>query len=522
MFGFKKKDKHAKEVTEIIKPTVPDDQHAKIGNPVQAEALEESALDIDYVEDPSLPPAEIKIRISADNMTAYLNVHTFSETQRVTFEKVSEMLELSNIVYGLQTNDIKNFCKNRLYHSEIVAAIGTPPTPGIDAHIEYLFHIDDSINLKEDEAGKVDFRELNVIQSVKAGDVLCRLHPAKHGTHGTNVHGDIIIGSEGIELEIKSGENVTLSADKLVLTANIDGCVEYKNGSVSVSDLFTVRGDVSSAVGNLNCLGSILINGDVREGFTVKSAKNIVIKGMVEGAHIIAGGDVTISSGMNGMNFGTIEAGGNIVSKYFENATITAENSIYSDVIINCTCHAKQSVVLKGGKGSLIGGNCTAGKSVYASFIGARTNVPTNITIESPEFRQMLIPDTEKTKQKQVLEAEVASLIAERASLEERIESLTPIATEGIAKAALTQLLAARGDAAGHIAHTQALIKELEVDNSQLGDYKVIALKTCFSGVKITMAYLYINIENDNANTKFFVSDHKIIPAQILPSDKIS
>lgn len=521
MFGFKKKKRPKDVQVEDIKETVQDkpevieeiptinEEHAPI-------IVDSKGVKIEY------PPADIKVRVSTDGMKAYAMVKLSNDHQPFTFEEFMQVIESSNIKHGVHTAKIKEFCERRLFYNEITLASGTQPIVGDDASIKYFFKIGNGVNLIEDEAGKVDYRELNAIQSVGEGSVLCTLTRETEGIPGIDVFGEPIPPKPGKGLELKFGENTKLSDDELSVVSTTSGCVDYKNGVVSITDLYTVRGDVNSAVGNLTCKGSILINGDVREGFTIKADKDIVIKGMIEGAHIIAGGNVTISSGMNGMNFGTIVAGGDIVCKYLENASIISQNgNVISDVIINCTTTANQSVIAKGGKGSIIGGTCTVGKMIYANFIGAHTNVPTSLVIESPELRKVLVPDTETLKTKQGLEASLINQTAERDTLKEQIRVLSASVVNDQDRARLKQLMAAKSDMAAEVAQTEAKIKELTVDTSSLGDYKIIALKTCFSGVKITIAYLYMHIDDDYSNTKFFVSDHKIIAGQVLPSDKI-
>lgn len=537
MFGFKKKPKQDIIVPKTTAaPAAAPAQGVDNQEPTPQQAVAEATPPaVSLPEEFSGPvlnengepieflPPEIKLKVSSDSMKVYVKVILKEERQPFTSADLLAFLELNGIKYGILTGKIRDYCVKRQFFSELVAASGLEPSVGNNASIEYFFRNESNGEVKfvENERGFVDYRELNVVQSANAGQVLCTLTRETVGAPGIDVFGNQIPGKPGKPLELKFGENARLSDDGMSVVSTVDGCIDYRNGTVCVSELFTVRGDVNSSVGNLNCVGSIIINGDVREGFTVKASKDITIKGMVEGAHIIAGGNVTISNGMNGMNFGEITAGGNIVSKYLENSVIISqEGSILSDVIINCTTKAKESVILKGGKGSLIGGACTVGKMVYANCIGAYTNVPTSITLESPELRKVLIPDTETLQKKAALEAQLVNVSAERDVLQDTIMVLSQ-AADPTAKAKLKQLMEAKAIKATEVDQITKALKQFELDTSILGDYKVIALKTCFSGVKINVAYLYMHIDTDYSNTKFFISDHKLIAGQVLPSDKL-
>lgn len=529
MFGFKKKKKI--EVTQ-------NETQEETKNETRKEKVEQKQPEI-IIEKPKVPDhsilsdigpdgvpypdPDLKLRLSPDNMQAYIKVSLASEAQAFEASVIYDLLKITNITFGVCEEEIAQNCDKRNFYNEFIVAQGVLPLPATDGKIDYFFNTNPSVDLLENASGVVDYRELNLIQSVKAEDILCTKFPPVDGIAGKNIHGEEILGAHGKEVELKSAENTKISEDLNSVIAAVDGCVEYKNGTVSVSEVFTIKGDVDSSIGNLNCVGSIVISGDVREGFTVKAGKNIVIKGMVEGAHIIAGGTVTISSGMNGMNMGIIEAGGDIVSKYFENTTIhSTGGNVYSDVIINCKTVARKAVILKSGKGSLIGGTCSAGVMIYASIIGARTNVPTAIEIKSPELKQMLIPDNEISKKMDDLKNDIEELekrkipIQEKALQLEKLRESNPAINE-----AVINLGNEIEEIDNDLKDCHEKLGSMNVDTSNIGIYKVVVLKTCYSGVKLSMEYLYIPIEDDYSNTKFFVSDHKIIAGQILPSDKV-
>lgn len=74
----------------------------------------------------------------------------------------------------------------------MIFAKGKNPIHGKDAKIEYFFNTNLNLKPKKNEDGSVDYRDLNTISHVKAGDLLARLIPEDPGTPGMNVFGEEI------------------------------------------------------------------------------------------------------------------------------------------------------------------------------------------------------------------------------------------------------------------------------------------------------------------------------------------
>ena len=269
-----------------------------------------------------LAPPDINLRVSSDNLVAYIRVRLADQRQTVTPEDILSVLSAQGITYGIDHEAIQNYCENRLFFTELTAARGVAPIPGENGTVTYNFRTDGTIQLKENESGVVDYKDLGTVQNVKQGDVLAVATPAKDGVDGMNIFGEPIPFKPGAPGVVTAGQNTILSEDGMSVIAAIDGSVELRGNAVCVDDVVSIKGDVNSAVGNIDAVSSVIIQGDVREGFTVKSAKDITVKGIVEGATLIAGGNINIMSGMNGMGIGKLQAQGNIVSKYIENTTV--------------------------------------------------------------------------------------------------------------------------------------------------------------------------------------------------------
>jgi uncharacterized protein (DUF342 family) len=85
-----------------------------------------------------------------------------------------------------------------VYKTPILVAEGEKPVNGRDASIQYFFELDKSkARLKESSSGRVDFKELNLIQNVVANQPLGKKLPAEKAKHGKTVTGKIITAKDG-------------------------------------------------------------------------------------------------------------------------------------------------------------------------------------------------------------------------------------------------------------------------------------------------------------------------------------
>lgn len=471
---------------------------------------------------PPPPPPVVEIKISSDYLMAYARVITFAPDQEINREMIDEALANKGITYGICNDEIDKFVAEKKYYTDLTVAKGLRPVNGVNGELEYHFKTDNDIAFMEREDGTVDYKELGLVQNVSEGQVLVSVIPPTPGKEGITIFGQPVGYREGIFPELPAGENTIVSPDKLLLKSAIDGCVEMVGKTVMVSDVYVVKGDVNLSVGNISCKGSVVVQGDVQEGFIIEAGKDITIKGMIEGATIICGGKVTISNGMNGMNHGTITAKGDVVSKYIENATVYSESTVYADVILNSHIKAKENVVLKGQKSSLIGGTCEAGKCIYAGYIGTHTNAKTNIIIESPALENLLLPTNDVSDKIDNVILEIERQKMSQDDLEDAIQQLTSNPPEGIdSKGTIKKLMLQKSSVAGKITELEQLLAELQKENSKVFEYKVVATKVCYTGTKINIAYMSLNIDDDYQNSKFYVDAHKITFGPVLPSDKM-
>ena len=467
---------------------------------------------------------KINVRVSDDKLTAYLNVELSKPSQTVTYDQVMACLKEQGIVYGICNDSIRDFCENKKYFLEIPCAHGIDPIDETDGQLEYLFDRNQSRLPAEREDGTVDFRDLGLVQNVSKDDVLCRILPPAPGKDGTDVFNQPVAYKKGKLPKFPSGKNTVVSEDGLTLSAAIDGCIEYKKTILNINEVFIVRGNVDSSSGNIDFLGSVVIKGDVLEGFSVKAGGDISVRGTVEGATLDAGGNIVISEGMNGMGRGKVQAKGNITARYFENATIQCDGDVCADVVMNCNITSGHSVRLRGRHALLVGGTCRAARQIYAKTIGSSSNVRTEVGICSEILTHLLAKDSEETGISEKLEKEREK----EETLRKQIDLLSKVISTtgrhlGKAKLMLRQLLENEKNSAAQIQELEkkAALEE-KMKSESPADYNIIGLKVIYAGTRLLIGNFTMDLTNDYSNTKFYAGKDQIVQGPVLPSDQDS
>ncbi len=335
-----------------------------------------------------------KFDISKDRMTVTAFFYPPSEGAGLMTEKeVLSSLAYRKISFGVQREAIHRFFEHREYCKEIVVAKGKPVKEGHDASIEFHFNMNlrPKPTLKED--GSVDYFHLNIINNVEKDQLLVTLHPEVKGEPGTNVYGDTI-KPHGVKTAfIKHGKNTVLSPDKLKLTAEKAGHVTVRDGKVSVSDVLVVN-NVDVSTGNIEYEGSVEVKGIVTSNFEVKAGGNIIVKGIVEGAVLDAGADIILERGAKAG--GNITSGGNIVTKFIENANVSAKGSITSECILHSSVASGTEINVTGKRGFIAGGKVIAAEKIQAKVLGSEMGANTLIEVGADPQVKLRLKELQK------------------------------------------------------------------------------------------------------------------------------
>ncbi|NOY10081.1 MAG: FapA family protein [Spirochaetes bacterium] len=336
----------------------------------------------DYQYNPA-NDSTISLEITDQDMKAYIVVNPPGPGGAdLTYDDIISYLNANDVVHGIKEDVIRNFIDYPVYNDTVLIAEGTRPKNGRDARIIYNFRTDHSqIKLKEKD-GKVDFKELDLVENVVAGQLLAKKIPPEEGRNGRTVTGMVIPAKAGNDVEFLVGKNVKLSEDGLTAVAEINGQVLLLAGKINVEPVYTIQGDVNLHTGNILFLGTVVVKGNVEDGFSVKAAGNIEVYGSVGKCVLDAEGDIIVHQGILGKIDGKARSGMSVFAKFIEHAHVEAgEYVVASDGIIHSHVDANKKIICQGKRASIVGGRLRATEEINAKNLGSVAGTETNLEV---------------------------------------------------------------------------------------------------------------------------------------------
>lgn len=393
-------------------------------------------------------------------------------------------LAKSGVKYGIKDDVIDEFCRTREYCKSFVMAEGVPMVHGKSAKITYMFNTDISRKPKMLDDGSVNFHDLDTVSHINAGDIIAKLEPAVQGKPGIDVMGRAIKPEKVKVLFLKMVKNTRLSPDGLTLISEVSGHASIVDGQLFVSDTFVVPGNVDTSTGDINYSGNVEVKGNVITGFRIEATGDVIVDGVVEGAEIVAGGQIVLKRGIQGMSRGVLKAGTNIVAKFIESAEVEAGGYLRTESIMHSKVVAGGEITVLGRKGFISGGSIRSGMFVEAkvagSTMGTTTNIEVGCSITLAAEAHSLEKEREETKEK------IASADKTVAFLTKKLKG-----GEGISKDKLANLAAlssGKKQLQEHVAKIEERLQELYklMDNSNNG--YILVDDVIYPGCKLTIS----------------------------------
>ncbi|MBP5159070.1 MAG: DUF342 domain-containing protein [Lachnospiraceae bacterium] len=322
--------------------------------------------------------------------------------QLMGYQDIISELSRNGVRYGALEENIKAFMADRKYCTNIDVAKSLPPEDGVDAEITYHFNTNPNVKPKQNEDGSVDFHSLDNINSVAEGALIATLKPANYGRPGIDVMGKPIKQRKANPKTLREVKNTKLSEDGLNLYSTKNGHVSLVDGVIFVSDNYTVPANVDASTGDIKYNGSVTVTGNVNTGYKVEADGDVIVNGIVEGAEIIAGGQIILKRGIQGMQKGILRAGTNVVSRFIESAEVYAGGYVSTDSIMHSKIEAGMEVSVHGKKGFITGGSVKAGSYISAQITGSVMGTTTLLEVGAPQLQNEM-KELEK-KQSDLLE----------------------------------------------------------------------------------------------------------------------
>lgn len=473
----------------------------------EPELIQQGEQSTEQAPQEPLEPADASVRVwtSPSHLEAYACLEApvagGADVDRVMVESA---IQKAGITFGLLDDVISGMIKEKRYGCEILIACGIPAENGRDGEVEDCYERTRKLKLEMDENGVVDFKNLNMVQNIEKGAVICNIVRAKPSKEGMNVFGKAIKAYDGREAPIPRGRNTELNEDGTKLMASCDGSLIFEDDKFQIDKILQISGNVDSSTGNIDFSGDVVINGDVVEGYTIKSCNDIIVKGSVEGAMLYAEHNIVLGKGMNGMQKGILKAGNDINSKFLENCTAQAGGCIYAESILNSNISADDKVVVKGRRGLLIGGTCTAKNTVQAKAVGSASHIPTVITLgTTPDMVRLQRELTHKVEE----QAKNLDLMTKDIEYLEAASKREPLS-----KARQAMMAQKKKDKMVNMMQLSKISKQLEEVNASVENINTCRLfcHEIFSPAKIVIGNASLTISSVQTNRMFYYLNNEV------------
>lgn len=436
----------------------------------------------------------VKIQISKDAMEADLVIEApVGEGKWPTKEQALEALAAANVVFGINQQAVERVI-NAKWTQPVLVAEGKPAIPGENAQIKYLFMSEEENekDLSEDEYGRIDYRDLQTVQNVVIGEVLVEKIPPTLGEPGCNVLGKKLEPKPGKDKTLRLGKNVAWTSDNLKVVSTINGEPSLAGGKLSVFPLHEVRGDVNFKTGNISFLGSVVIRGNVDNGFKVEAEGDILIYGMVEAVELKAGGNIVINGGVSGMSKTDIVCSGDFSAKFIEHARVSAGGNVtVKEAIMYCQVNCDRKITVASGKGLIVGGLLRCGEEISAKIIGSKFGTLTEVEIGvKPKAKMEFQELEEKLKENKANLDKAEKAVA----LLERTPQLPPD-RQAMYQNLLKTTYVLKGEIAQGEARRKELADEMVVISKER--IRVRVKEIIFPGVKVTISNAVMVVKDE-------------------------
>lgn len=247
-------------------------------------------------------PGYKRIRTLVDQEPSQHIKLEFAETEEIInhlqISSVVEKIQELGIKTGIRKMEVLRACEAR-EPGVFEIARGVEPQQGQDGWLELKVNTELLKNEpKVLENGKVDFREIQTIPNVDAGQVIAMVHPPAAGKPGMTVTGETVPPPPTKELVVQTRKGADLIEDGMKIVALDSGRphIEYQGNVVRVSVMPRLyhAADVDLASGNLRFMGDIEVQGNVEEGMAVEALGDVLIHGLSNRATITSGNRILI------------------------------------------------------------------------------------------------------------------------------------------------------------------------------------------------------------------------------------
>lgn len=343
---------------------------------------------LSVVQGQSLESGVFKLTISDDKMEALIELKNFKH-KKITIAQMRDFLEDNGVRAGIKDDEAIMAWLSDVdgMGDSFVIAKGRKPKKPRHAKINYHFPIEFRSPGKVDKDGRIDFKERGNVPFVEKDTFLAaKIFPAP-GAPGMDVTGEMIAVEDPVDMAFGAGSGARMSDDGVKIYADIDGQPNLDPlGNVSVFPELKIDSDIGFETGNIEFDGNIIVNGILKEGFSVKGASLTVEQ--IQGAKVDLTGELNVSSGI--VDATLIKVKGNIQAKYINNSKIYGfgDLSIQKEILDS---EIRLSGACNNEKGTIISSDISAKMGIIAGGIGTHGSRPSRLKVGVDDHTNFLI-----------------------------------------------------------------------------------------------------------------------------------
>lgn len=467
-------------------------------------------------------PAQIQVKISGDKMECELIVESAYGAKNPDTDWLSSELANAGVSFGIDSNKLKaianqltNIAPGTMIKESV--AKGKPVGQSKQARIELLIQPLQDRLMKPQlrENGTVDMHDFGDIEMVEPGDQLAKRIPPAVGMPGKNVLGEPVHAPKPEDRLLEIGEGTQLSpADKNVLVAARKGVPLKIPGGVEVSEAYCVK-DVDLTTGNIDFDGTVIVQGSVRQGMSVKATKKVMVRDYVESAEVSAGADLIIGKGVLGQKIdqaaesfsANIHCGGDFFAAYVQYAKVEAaqqctvtKHILHSQIQAN----AIEMDSPKKNEAKIIGGvmqpqtTLTCNSLGAPSYIGTKVDFSTRFAGQLQELKGLNKELGERINVVRGMNTALAQ-IENKTSCSDASEQVTKISnTIEHFQSVISELKEKR----------KCLIQEMEAIKEQ---FEVVVKRNLYPGVEIQFIQKLLPIKQEKNSCKIKAKDDGLV-----------
>lgn len=268
---------NGKQVTGRAAVSAEDEVECTVKNETKQSVLSIQLVDQQMSAKAVITPGKQITRILIDSSwQEELKIQTTEKIEFINTISASDIvaeLQKQKIIYGVQIDEITRAVESPA-GGEFTIAKGTPAIEGKDSILD-VRKAEAQFEIAEED--RVNFRDRNIVESVKAGQLIAVHIPAVSGADGMTVTGKKLLAKKPKDLLLRPGKYVTVFHRKIY--TKIDGRpVIEKRGKmvkIDVNKEYRLASDVTMESGNIYFEGDVWIGGSIRPSMFVSASNEV-------------------------------------------------------------------------------------------------------------------------------------------------------------------------------------------------------------------------------------------------------